>query len=129
MYGYGGHSCIDVQKVAKDTSGRMWLSFGRLDYREMLQQSFILRNTGTLAAFACLSVSCKALYPFMDSSVKIHPTDLVIEPNKEVEVTVNFTPRPEDFKYIQRTGSIEVSEIASIKILTGPEPTRARIRR
>lgn len=65
----------------------------------------------------------------MDSNVKISPTEFVIEPNKEVEVSVTFTPRPEDFKYIQKSSGIEISEIASIKILSGPEPTRGRIRR
>lgn len=65
----------------------------------------------------------------MDSSVKISPTEVVIPPNKEVEVSVSFTPRQEDFKYIQTTNGVEVSEIASINVLSGPEPTRGRIRR
>lgn len=65
----------------------------------------------------------------MNSSVKIIPNEAIIPPNKEIEISVKFTPRQEDFKFLQNSGATDVFEVASLQLVTGPEPTRGRVRK
>lgn len=129
LYGYGGHSVIDITGMFKDTSGKMWLSFGKMNNDSLFEKAILLRNSGNLHAFFHFNIIYKTSYPFMNNRVKIIPTEGIISPNSETEIILKFTPKQEDFKFFNTAGVPDVREIAILQLITGTEPTRGRLRK
>lgn len=99
LFGYGGHSHIDINGVFKDTSGKLWLSFGKImSHQNVFIQSVFLKNNGNLMAFYQIGLCLK---PFLSSSLKIFPSEGIIPPGKEIEVSIRFAPKNEDFEFLR----------------------------
>ncbi|XP_029166883.1 LOW QUALITY PROTEIN: uncharacterized protein LOC114937540 [Nylanderia fulva] len=127
LYGYGGYSKIKILNIFKDVSGKMGLSFGSLySGTTVLTTEITLQNTGDLHSFAKIKVIPKVISPTMDSNWHINPKELILNPKETRRVKIEFSPKKEDFARLQRS---EVSQVATINITWGDEPTRWRIRR
>ena len=124
LYGYGGHSSLDIRHVAKDCNGKYWLSLGKLQYNNTLTHEFTIRNNGTLPAFFCLDAGFKGVYSV--SILEAVPSEFVIKPLEEVTVTITYTPSVQDFRHCNR---IEVLEVGYVKIISATEPIRHRIKK
>lgn len=62
----------------------------------------------------------------MDSSWHVNPKELILNPKEQQQVSIEFSPKREDYAVLQRS---EVSHVATISVTYGDEPTRWRIRR
>lgn len=125
LYGYGGHSAIELTNTSKDPSGRAWLSLGFFDYRLSLVKDVIIKNHGSLPAFCYTTFIPKYHYKF--SNITVTPSKLILFPNDEAKVTIQLTYTKEDHK--EQHIFVDVLEIGCLKMVTGDEPTRARIKR
>lgn len=86
LFGYGGHVNCNLSNITKDSSGKLWLSLGKIEYQLCVEQKFVIKNSGSLFAFACMDVIAKG--PFTFSDLKVEPKEFIIKPQEEVSVTV-----------------------------------------
>lgn len=126
LYGYGGHANLEIQNVAKDIGKKLWLSLGHVEDKTFIKKDFVIYNSGTLPGFVSLNIVPKHLNSFI--CLQVTPSECTVQPGKHVSVTVTYKPTKEDMKHINRTGA-EVLEIGTIKLISGSEVLRGRIRR
>lgn len=86
LFGYGGYVSCDISSVMKDSTGRLWLSLGKIDYQAYIEQHFIVKNTGNLFAFACIDIVTKG--PFTLSNLKVEPNEFIMKPSEAVKITI-----------------------------------------
>ncbi|KYN13479.1 hypothetical protein ALC57_14325, partial [Trachymyrmex cornetzi] len=122
LYGYGGCGKVKISGLFKDSSKKLWLSLGNLYSETMtLNASVRLDNIGNLRSFAKVTIIPKVISPIMDSSWRINPKEIILNPKESQEVTIQFRPKKEDFASLQRS---EVSHVATINVIYADEPTR-----
>ncbi|XP_017779565.1 PREDICTED: uncharacterized protein LOC108564880 isoform X2 [Nicrophorus vespilloides] len=131
LFGYGGHSSIEMLGLPKDTSGKLWLPLGSLNSQnnsKMVKQ-FQIKNSGTLPGFAHLSVRSKSLYSY--ATINLSPSSVVLQPGQQVSIQVEYIITKDDYRIFCKTfnGGSEVTEIAHITIVFGPEVLRGRLRK
>ena len=126
LYGYGGYSKVEISEAFKDTSGKMWLSLGTLDSGGSLSAKIKLQNTGDLHSYVKIKLTPKAVYPTMVASWHVNPTELLLNPREIRWVTLKFHPRKQDLVLLRKS---DVSQVGTILITHGDEPSRWRIRR
>ncbi|XP_017787185.1 PREDICTED: uncharacterized protein LOC108569927 [Nicrophorus vespilloides] len=131
LFGYGGHSSIEMLSLPKDTSGKLWLPLGSLNSQndsKMIKQ-FEIRNSGSLPGFAHFSVRSKSLYSF--ATINLSPSSVVLQPGQQVSIQIEYILTKDDYRIFCKTfnGGSEVTEIAHITIAFGPEVLRGRLRK
>lgn len=72
LFGYGGHSHVNIEGVFKDSSGHMWLSFGKMSHQLEFEKSFTLRNTGSLTAFTNINLNCNGMFSIIKLKFKYY---------------------------------------------------------
>ncbi|CAG9766412.1 unnamed protein product [Ceutorhynchus assimilis] len=127
LWGYGGYMNIEYLNTSRDSTGKYWLSLGKMDNRVLVEQSFIVKNTGNLTSFTYIKVIPKNLVTF--SNVKIEPNIFVLLPNQEKTVTVTYIPNAKDCQFLKQNRNVFVMDIGKLEIVSGPEVNRARLRR
>ncbi|XP_074103382.1 spindle defective 2 isoform X1 [Cotesia typhae] len=140
LYGYGGYAKVCVGQALKIIGDQMWLPLGKLNSNGTLNTKIRLENTGDLSAYAKISLAPKAVYPSVESNWHIEPTEVILAPKEVQWITLRFRPRREDMALLRgatasgvrgscgnSTGN--VTDIATLTIMHGDEPTRWRIRR
>ncbi|KAJ8924134.1 hypothetical protein NQ315_006918 [Exocentrus adspersus] len=129
LYGYGGFGKIEILQLTKDITGKFWLSLGRLDNQNVIKNQFVLRNSGNLPCFACITFNPKELFAF--TSVSVTPSFFVLIPNEQKEVTITFVPTLEDHQVLQKASSSNttVVEVGSLLLISGTEVNRGRLKR
>lgn len=127
LYGYGGHACIDVSQLIKDTAGKFWLSLGDLENRNGITKHFDVRNSGNIPGFVSASFNSKSVCSF--AAISINPKHFVVLPQSSVKMAVKYIPSKEDLKYFHNIAVSDVVEIGNIRLCTGAEALRARIKR
>ncbi|KAG8037348.1 hypothetical protein G9C98_005558 [Cotesia typhae] len=128
---------VTLQRMESD---QMWLPLGKLNSNGTLNTKIRLENTGDLSAYAKISLAPKAVYPSVESNWHIEPTEVILAPKEVQWITLRFRPRREDMALLRgatasgvrgscgnSTGN--VTDIATLTIMHGDEPTRWRIRR
>lgn len=125
MYGYGGHACIDVS-LAKDPTGKFLLSLGDLTKETTITKTIICRNTGVLSGFILACFEPKSVCSFV--TVSLVPNKFVIKSQQELCLNVTYTATKDDLKYFQNTASTDILEIGVIKLYTGAEALRGRLK-
>ncbi|KAK9731268.1 hypothetical protein QE152_g13782 [Popillia japonica] len=124
LFGYGGHISCDIGNIMKDSGGKLWLSLGKIDYQTYGEQKFVIKNTGNLLAFAYMDVVSKGAVTYSD--INIDPKQFIINPQEEAIVTVRYRPSKQELKHLQK---VDIVEVGHIKLITGAEATRGRLRR
>ncbi|KRT81958.1 MSP domain-containing protein, partial [Oryctes borbonicus] len=124
LFGYGGHVNCDIGNIMKDPGGKLWLSLGKIECQTFIEQKFVIKNSGTLFAFACVDIVLKG--PFTYSNLKVDSRQVVVKPQDEVNISVRYYPSKPDLIHLKSTGIVE---IGCIKIITGAEIIRGRLRR
>ncbi|XP_044730497.1 uncharacterized protein LOC123293676 isoform X2 [Chrysoperla carnea] len=126
LYGYGGHTKIDLMGVSKDTSDRIWFMLGYYDTENsVMESSFLVRNTGVTPGFIYLKPTHTSLLSTDDPDLNISPKNLVILPGETKKIYISFDPRRNFKKMFENK---DVCQIGTVNIYLGPEPTRFRIR-
>ncbi|KAJ8966344.1 hypothetical protein NQ314_003612 [Rhamnusium bicolor] len=126
LFGYGGYGKVELHNVTKDTTGKFWLSLGKLDDQNTLKQNFSMKNMGTVPSFAHISFHAKELFAY--ANVKIVPSSFVLIPNQQIEVEVTYIPSIDDHK-VFRQSSIIMADLGNIFVISGTEVNRGRLRR
>ncbi|XP_008545449.1 uncharacterized protein LOC103569755 [Microplitis demolitor] len=140
LYGYGGYAKVCVGQALKIIGDQMWLPLGKLNSNGTLNTRIKLENTGDLSAYAKISLVPKAVYPSVESNWHIEPTELILKPKEVQWITLGFRPRREDMALLRGATSYgvrgacgnssgNVTDIATLTIMHGDEPTRWRVRR
>lgn len=128
MYGYGGHALVDFcTSIMKDPSGKFLLSLGDLTNKTTITKTVLCRNTGLLPGFVCAFFEPKSMCSF--DSVSITPNKFIVKPKQELLMHVTYTATKEDIKYFYKATVTDVLEIGIIKLYTGAEALRGRLRR
>ncbi|KAK0179207.1 hypothetical protein PV327_008020 [Microctonus hyperodae] len=125
LYGYGGYAKVSISQALKIMGDQMWLSLGKLNLTGILNSRIKLENSGDLAAYAKITLAPKAVYPSVETSWHIEPTELILGPKEIHWITVKFRPRKEDLVLVRG----DVADMGTLTITHGDEPTRWRIRR
>lgn len=126
-YGYGGHAQIDFHNnIVKDPTGKFLLPLGDLTNKTTITKTFICRNSGVLPGFVLASFEPKSVCSFV--SVLITPNKFVVKPHQEIIVNVTYSATKEDYKYFQNTASTDILEMGMIKLYTGAEALRGRLK-
>ncbi|XP_044746131.1 uncharacterized protein LOC123307770 [Coccinella septempunctata] len=127
LFGYGGSGSIEFKnKILKDSSGRHWLSLGNILGQSVVQESITVINRGSLPSFAFLDYISKDL---AFSKISVHPRTLILEPFEERRVDISLKLNREDMKHLHNNFSNPAFEIGTVKIISGTEATRGRIKR
>ncbi|XP_019881389.1 uncharacterized protein LOC109609198 [Aethina tumida] len=125
LFGYGGYINVDVVNIPKDLSSKYLINLGTIN-KNIIVQTFLVKNTGNLAAFCHMQYRSKHMTLF--SNVMISPNFFSLMPNESKEITVSYEPSMNDHKSLQTLKGV-VHELGSIKLLFGAEVNRARLRR
>lgn len=125
LYGYGGYARVSISQALKIMGDQMWLSLGKLNDYGVLSTRIQLENTGDLSAYAKINLSPKAVYPGMETSWNIEPTEVILGPKESRWIKIDFRPKKDDLMLLKG----DVSDMGILTITHGDEPTRWRIRR
>lgn len=125
LFGYGGYDKIEFSNLTKDTSGKFWMSLGKLDNQGHLSKNFLVTNNGVLPAFVHISCNNKTF-----SEIVVKPNFFVIIPNEQKHVTVENIITASSFKNFQKSlGTSTIIDLGNLNIVTGTETNRGRLRR
>lgn len=125
LFGYGGSDKIEFINLTRDITGKYIMSLGKLDNKEELTRTFIVKNRGVLPSFVYISYNFK-IY----SQVTIEPSFFVLSPNETKQVTVRNIFTPQSSKMFQKSlSSLSVLDLGTLNIVTGTEANRGRLRR
>lgn len=128
LFGYGGHAVVEVGNLTKDSSRKFLLMLDDLDGSTgVMTKRFVVHNTGVLPAFLYAIFEPRVMYSL--STVMITPSKIVLRPQQTREIAIRYTVTKEDVKYFSHVAFKDVTEMGSIKLYTGDEALRGRIRR
>ncbi|XP_055378693.1 uncharacterized protein LOC129610234 [Condylostylus longicornis] len=129
LQGYGGHASIRVRDFEKGPAGPPYINLG--DIQELSQpliRTFTIYNRGPLAGFAIVSLNSSGLvFSTLCECIEIEPKRAYIPPESTIRFRITFRPRRSDIKKML-SKLCEVMCIANIRIITGDDSTRQRIR-
>jgi methionine-rich copper-binding protein CopC len=128
LYGYGGHSSVQMEGIQKGPFGPPFLTMGTIrDLGMTVEKTIRLSNTGTLPSFVSLAFERTKLSDFvMADSLTMHPMQLRIDPDKFADVKIRFRATKADVRKIVSSNK-DVTTIGEIFMISGDEPTRLRI--
>ncbi|XP_044266753.1 uncharacterized protein LOC123012724 [Tribolium madens] len=126
LYGYGGYGDVVIREIVKDTTGKYLCSLGNVDDQE-LKRTFVLKNNGTLPAFAHFNLTLNGLYTF--SNIEVEPLKAVLMPGEEKQVVVKCNLSKKDLGYVKSKTSSVVIEMGKLLLVHGAEVDRARLRK
>ncbi|KAL1502212.1 hypothetical protein ABEB36_007388 [Hypothenemus hampei] len=128
LWGYGGFISIEYQNVSRDNTGKYWLSLGRLDNRVQMEQLFVIKNIGNLPSFTYIKILPKHMVAF--TTLKVEPDLFVLLPNEEKKIKVSYVPTSKDYSILRQNLHVNsVLDIGKLKLVSGAEVNRARLRR
>ncbi|XP_034949428.1 uncharacterized protein spd-2 [Chelonus insularis] len=126
LYGCGGHTKVCISQALKIMGDQRWLSLGKLNPNGTLNTKMKVENNGDLPAYVKISLTPKAVYPSVEKSWNVEPTELILGPKEIQWITIKFRPRREDIVLVR---SSDGSDMGTLTITHGDELTRWRIRR
>lgn len=125
LFGYGGYDKIEFNNLTKDTTGKYWMSLGKLDNQGELCQTFSVVNTGVLPSFVYMAVNSRTY-----SQMTVEPNFFVLITNEQKEITVKNVFNTYSYKIFQKTlSNSSVFDLGNLNIVTGTEANRGRLRR
>uniref|UniRef100_A0A6V7LFD5 Abnormal spindle-like microcephaly-associated protein ASH domain-containing protein n=1 Tax=Bracon brevicornis TaxID=1563983 RepID=A0A6V7LFD5_9HYME len=125
LFGYGGYARVKMNQALQIGGAQMWLSLGKVNASGTLSSCVQLENSGDLPAYAKLTLTPKAVYPAVEKSWNVEPTEIILGPKQSQSIKIQFTPRKEDIALLKG----DAADMGTLVITHGDEPTRWRIRR
>ncbi|XP_072391780.1 uncharacterized protein spd-2 [Diabrotica undecimpunctata] len=125
LFGYGGSFKTDFSNVTRDTTGKFWLSLGKLDDRAVISSTFKVKNKGDTPTFIYISIqsldSCK---------LSVAPNFFVLMPQTNKEIVVRYRPSNEDYNFLHKSVHNQlVVDLGVLNVTVGTEVDRGRIRK
>lgn len=126
LYGCGGHASVECCDIVKDPNGKFLLPLGNLTSQVSVTKSVICRNVGVVSGFVFACFESKSVCHF--SSLSIEPNKFVLKPQQELRMNVSYTVGKDDLKYFHGSSMSDIIEIGMIKLYTGAEALRGRLK-
>lgn len=128
LYGYGGHTTLQLQNIERGPVGMSFLKMGETSSirSTTLQRVFFIYNKGPLNGMATISVKPKTNQYIHETHIQIEPSKCVIKADSSVRVTVAYKLRRKDLEKLSQK-SCEVLTIATLEVIIGADPNRQRI--
>lgn len=128
LYGYGGHTTLQLQGIERGPVGVSFLKMGETcSIRSTtLQRVFFIYNKGPLNGMATISVKPKTNQYIHETHIQIEPSKCIIKPDSSVKITVAYKLRRKDLEKLSQK-SCEVLTVATLEVIIGADPNRQRI--
>lgn len=128
LYGYGGHTTLQLQGIERGPVGVSFLKMGETSSirSTTLERVFYIYNKGPLNGMATISVKPKTNQYIHETHIQIEPSKSVIKPDRSVKVTVLYKLRRKDLEKLTQK-SCEVLTVATLEVIIGADPNRQRI--
>lgn len=128
LFGYGGHTVVEVQGVSQGVVGNPFLQLGTVGDLLNLQMygTFSVYNKGPLKGVAIIRVKSDLKKPANYSALTITPSKCVIGPDSHTRIDIVYRPRKNDVKKLLRQEG-NVLGVATLEVFMADEPSRQRI--
>lgn len=128
LYGYGGHTTLQLQGIERGPVGISFLKMGETSNirSTTLQRSFVIYNKGPLNGIATISLKPKTNQYIHETHITIEPNKCVIQPDSAVNISVSYKLRRKDLEKLSQK-TCEVLTVATLEIIIGAEPNRKRL--
>lgn len=131
LYGYGGHTVVEVQGVSQGVVGNPFLQLGTIGDLLNLQMhgTFSIYNKGPLSGVAIIRVKSDLKKPSGSSNfvaLTITPSKCVIGPDSHTRIDIVYRPRKNDVRKLLRQEG-NVLGVATLEVFMADEPSRQRI--
>lgn len=130
LFGYGGHTVVEVQEVCQGVVGTPFLQLGTVGDLLNLQLtgSFSVYNKGPLKGVAIIRVKSDLKKPTGStySALTITPSKCVIGPDAHTRIEIVYRPRKNDVRKLLRQDG-NVLGVATLEVFMADEPSRQRI--
>ncbi|KAJ6640809.1 hypothetical protein Bhyg_05741 [Pseudolycoriella hygida] len=130
LYGYGGHTVVEVQGVSQGVVGSPFLQLGTVGELLNLQMcgTFSIYNKGPLKGVAIIRVKSDLKKPSGStySALTITPSKCVIGPDAYSRIDLVYRPRKNDVRKLLRQEG-NVLAVATLEVFMADEPSRQRI--
>lgn len=131
LFGYGGHTVVEVQGVSQGVVGNPFLQLGTIGDLLNLQMcgTFSVYNKGPLSGVAIIRVKSDLKKPSGSSSysaLSITPAKCVIDPDSHTRIDIVYRPRKNDVRKLLRQEG-NVLAVATLEVFMADEPSRQRI--
>jgi len=131
LFGYGGHTVVEVQGVSQGVVGNPFLQLGTVGDLLNLQMcgTFSVYNKGPLKGVAIIRVKSDLKKPSGSanySPLTITPSKCVIGPDSHTRIDIVYRPRKNDVKKLLRQEG-NVLGVATLEVFMADEPSRQRI--
>lgn len=131
LFGYGGHTVVEVQGVSQGVVGNPFLQLGTIGDLLNLQMSgtFTIYNKGPLKGVAIIRVKSdlkKSSGSTAYSALTITPSKSVISPDSHTRIDIVYRPRKNDVRKLLRQEG-NVLGVATLEVFMADEPSRQRI--
>lgn len=128
LYGYGGHTTLQLQGIERGPIGISFLKMGETSSirSTSLQRVFFIYNKGPLNGMATISVKPKTNQYIHETHIQIEPSKCVIKADSSVKVNVTYKLRRKDIEKLSQK-SCEVLTVATLEVIIGADPNRQRI--
>lgn len=125
LFGYGGSLKVDFRNLTRDTTGKFWLSLGKLDDRSIITSQFYVKNKGDVPVFIHISINS-----LETSKLDVNPHFFTLLPQEEKEIVVSYKPSNNDYNFLHKSlHSTMVVDLGGLNIIFGAEVERGRIRK
>lgn len=128
LYGYGGHTTLQLQGIERGPIGISFLKMGETSSirSTTLQRIFFIYNKGPLNGMATISIKPKTNRYMHETHIQIEPSKCVIKADSSVKVMVSYKLRRKDVEKLAQK-SCEVLTVATLEVIIGADPNRQRI--
>ncbi|KAG4071597.1 hypothetical protein HA402_011751 [Bradysia odoriphaga] len=131
LYGYGGHTVVEVQDVCQGVVGNPFLQLGTVGDLLNLQMhgAFSIYNKGPLSGVAIIRVKSDLKKPSGSShyaALTLTPSKCVIGPDSYSRIDIAYRPRKNDVRKLLRQEG-NVLAVATLEVFMADEPSRQRI--
>lgn len=131
LFGYGGHTVVEVQGVSQGVVGNPFLQLGTVGDLLNLQMygTFSIYNKGPLRGVAIIRVKSDLKKPSGSSNysaITITPAKCVIGPDSHTRIDIVYRPRKNDVRKLLRQEG-NVLGVATLEVFMADEPSRQRI--
>lgn len=129
LYGYGGHTVVEVQGVSQGVVGNPFLQLGTIGDLLNLQMhgTFSIYNKGPLSGVAIIRVKSDLKKPPSGySALTITPSKCIIGPDSHTRIDIAYRPRKNDVRKLLRQEG-NVLGVATLEVFMADEPSRQRI--
>lgn len=128
LYGYGGHTTLQLQGIERGPVGISFLKMGETSSirSTTLQRFFVIYNKGPLNGMATITVKPKTNQYIHETHIQIEPSKCVIKPDTSVQVCVTYKLRRKDLEKLSQK-SCDVLTVATLEVIIGADANRQRI--